>query len=53
MKKTICLLLVAAILLTAALCGVTVLFDAEMRPDYAEIDREGKGVLFIDVTEFA
>ena len=33
--------------------GVTVLFDAEMRPDYAEIDREGKGVLFIDVTEFA
>gem|GEM_PF-4585937 len=33
--------------------GVTVLFDEEMRPVHAEIDRGGKTVLFLDVTEFA
>ena len=33
--------------------GVTVLFDEEMRPVHAEIDRRGKTVLFLDVTEFA
>ena len=32
--------------------GVTVLFDADMRPDWAEIDRAGKTLFFIDVTEF-
>ena len=32
--------------------GVTVLFDADMRLDYAEIDRAGKTLFFIDVTEF-
>ena len=32
--------------------GVTVLFDADMRPDRAEIDSGGKTVLFVDVTEF-
>ena len=33
--------------------GVTVLFDAEMKPSHAEIDREGVTVLFIDLTEFS
>ena len=32
--------------------GVTVLFDGDMAPDLAEIDRDGKTVLFIDVTDF-
>ena len=32
--------------------GVTVLFDADMRPDHAEIDRGGKTVLFLDITDF-
>ena len=31
-------------------CGI---FDEEMRPVHAEIDRGGKTVLFLDVTEFA
>ena len=33
--------------------GVTVLFDGDMTPTCAEIDREGQAVLFLDVTEFA
>ena len=33
--------------------GVTVLFDGDMTPTCAEIDREGRAVLFLDVTEFA
>ena len=33
--------------------GVTVLFDGDMTPTCAEIDREGQTVLFLDVTEFA
>ena len=33
--------------------GVTVLFDADMRPYYAEIDREGKAVLFIKIADFS
>ncbi|MBR0207265.1 MAG: hypothetical protein IJQ43_00030 [Oscillospiraceae bacterium] len=32
--------------------GVTVLFDADMTPTYAEIDRGGKTFLFVDVTDF-
>ena len=33
--------------------GVTVLFDAEMKPSHAEIDHEGVTVLFIDIAEFS
>ena len=33
--------------------GVSVLFDAEMKPSHAEIDHEGVTVLFIDITEFS
>lgn len=32
--------------------SVTVLFDGEMRPTYAEIAHEGTGVLFIEISEF-
>ena len=31
---------------------LTVLFDEDMKPDYAEIAHEGKTVLFVDVSEF-
>ena len=31
---------------------LTVLFDENMRPDYAEVVKDGKGVLFIDISEF-
>lgn len=30
-----------------------VLFDADMKPDYAEISHEGKTVLFADITSFS
>ena len=33
--------------------AVTVLFDEDMVPEYAEIEREGKTLYFIDVAEFA
>ncbi len=33
--------------------GVTVLFDGDTRPCYAEIDHEGKTALFLDVTAFS
>ena len=32
--------------------AVTVLFDDGMNPTYAEIDREGRTLFFLDVTEF-
>ncbi|MBQ3482328.1 MAG: hypothetical protein IJH48_08445 [Oscillospiraceae bacterium] len=32
--------------------GVTVLFDADMCPEHAEIDRGGKTVLFLEITDF-
>ena len=31
---------------------LTVLFDADMRPDYAEVTHEGKAVLFIKISDF-
>ena len=33
--------------------AVTVLFDADMKPETAEIEHDGKGVLFLDITEFS
>ena len=33
--------------------AVTVLFDADMKPETAEIEHAGKGVLFLDITEFS
>ena len=33
--------------------AVTVLFDADMKPETAEIEYAGKGVLFLDITEFS
>lgn len=33
--------------------AVTVLFDEDMTPDYAEIDSGGKTLFFLDITEFA
>ena len=33
--------------------GVTVLFDSDMVPTHAEIDREGVTLLFVDVTDFS
>jgi len=32
---------------------VTVLFDSEMKPHYAEIAHDGKAVLFLDISEFS
>ena len=33
--------------------SLTVLFDADMTPGYAEIERGGKAVLFIRISEFS
>ena len=30
---------------------LTVLFDADMKPDYAEVVKDGKGVLFVEILE--